>query len=66
VIYAVTNGYLNDVTIDQVVRWETEFRHYMNSVGAEVLKNLREEKALTDEIVAALKESIQSFNAQWK
>jgi F-type H+-transporting ATPase subunit alpha len=66
VIYAVTNGYLNDVTIDQVVRWETEFRHYMNSDGAEVLKNLREEKALTDEIVAALKESIQSFNAQWK
>jgi F-type H+-transporting ATPase subunit alpha len=66
VIFAVTNGFLNEVAIDQVVRWETDFRNYMNTAGAEVLKKLREEKALSDEIIAALKESIQSFNAQWK
>jgi F-type H+-transporting ATPase subunit alpha len=66
VIFSVTNGFLNEVAIDQVVRWETDFRNYMNTAGAEVLKKLREEKALSDEIVAALKESIQSFNAQWK
>jgi F-type H+-transporting ATPase subunit alpha len=66
VIFSVTNGFLNEVAIDQVVRWETDFRNYMNTAGAEVLKKLREEKALSDEIIAALKESIQSFNAQWK
>ena len=66
VIFSVTNGFLNAISIDQVVRWETEFRAYMNSVGAEVMKNLREEKALTDEIVASLKEAITGFNEQWK
>ena len=66
IIYAVTNGFLNTVAIDQVVRWESEFRAYMKSVGAEVLKKIREEKQLTDEIVASLKESIGSFNESFK
>ena len=66
IIFSVTNGFLNEVAIDQVVRWETEFRSYMNSVGADVLKKLKEEKALTDEIVVSLKEAITNFNQQWK
>lgn len=66
VIFAVTNGFLNAVTIDKVVQWETDFRNYMNSVGAEVLKKIREEKALADETVVALKEAITGFNEQWK
>lgn len=66
VIFAVTNGFLNAVAIEKVVQWETDFRSYMNSVGAEVLKSLRAEKALTDEIVVALKEAITGFNEQWK
>ena len=66
VIFAVTNGYLNNVPVTEVVRWEEDFLNYMRSVGAAVLKSIKEEKQMTDETLAAFKETLTSFNEQWK
>ena len=63
VIYAVTNGYLDQIPFEQVVAWEKAFQTYMLSSGADTLDALRAEKALSDEIEAMLKKHIDAFNA---
>jgi len=65
VLFAVTNGFLAQVAVDRVVQWEQAFLTYMRSVGSDVLKQMREEKQLSDELVARLKESLTSFNESW-
>lgn len=62
IIYAVINGFLDKVAVDQVVAWEHKFNAYMLSSGAETLKKLREEKAFSDESEAMLKTDIANFN----
>ncbi|MBI4714138.1 F0F1 ATP synthase subunit alpha [Candidatus Uhrbacteria bacterium] len=62
IIFAVINGFLDEISVDQVVKWETEFRSYMLSSGVETLKKLQEEKAISDEIEALLKKNITNFN----
>jgi len=62
IIFAVINGFLDEVPVDQVVKWEAEFRSYMLSSGAGTLKKLQDEKAISDEIEADLKKDITNFN----
>jgi len=66
VIYAVTNGYLDDFEVSQVREWEEGFQQYMNAQGSEVLEGIRREKQITDEdaLVAAIKAYNQTFAAQ--
>jgi F-type H+-transporting ATPase subunit alpha len=61
-LFAVTNGFLDAVPLDQVVAWEKTFHEFMLSSGAEALKNIRKEKTLSDEIVEQLKKDIETFN----
>ncbi len=65
VIYAVTNGYLDDVAVEDVVRWENEFQRYLETSGAELMKQLKAEKALSDEIIDSLVKLIEEFNTQF-
>jgi F-type H+/Na+-transporting ATPase subunit alpha len=62
VLYAVTNGYLNEVAVDKVTDWEEAFNTYMNGAGASVLDHIRNEAKLTDEIIESLKKAITDFN----
>ena len=60
-LFAVTNGYLDQIEAADIRTWEESFLEYMRSSGAKVLEDLREKRELTDEIVAALKEKIEAF-----
>jgi F-type H+-transporting ATPase subunit alpha len=62
-IFAVTNGYLDKVEAKDVRSWEDKFLEYMRSSGAKALELLHEKRELTDEVVAALKEKIEAFQA---
>jgi F-type H+-transporting ATPase subunit alpha len=61
-IYAGTEGYLDEIPVKDVPRWETEFLEFMRSVKADVWKALDRKKKLTDAIAADLKEAITEFN----
>jgi F-type H+-transporting ATPase subunit alpha len=68
VIYAVTNGHLDQVPVDQVRAWERGFLEYLSSSVPDVLDGLRKEKSLTEEIekklVAAIGQFSSTFAAQ--
>ncbi len=60
-LYAVTNGYLDGIDVLSVRKWEQDFLTWLRSSRPEVLTALREQKALSDEIVADLKSAIEAF-----
>jgi F-type H+-transporting ATPase subunit alpha len=61
-IYAGTEGYLDNIPVKDVPRWETEFLEYMRSVKTDVWNALDREKKMTEKIVTDLKAAISEFN----
>jgi F-type H+-transporting ATPase subunit alpha len=66
IIYAVTNGHLDDVDVAQVRKWEAEFLAYLETQRPKVLDGIRTKKTLDDENSAALKAAIAEFKATFR
>ncbi len=66
VIYAVTNGYLDDVEVEQVRAWEAGFLEYMHASHAAIGDEIRTKKALSDELTGKLKAAIDQYKAMRK
>ena len=61
ILFALLNGYLDDVDIDKVQAFEEAMHSYMESSHPEVLQTIADEKELTDESETALHEALKSF-----
>src|SRR5689334_17559937 len=61
IIYAVTNGYLDDVEVPHIRQWERDFLDYLEAQHPGVLKDIRTKKALDDDLTNRLKNAITSF-----
>ncbi len=61
IIFAVTNGLLDDVKIENVRAWEDQFHDFMKNAHAETLKTITDEKRLSDETIEALKKAVTEF-----
>ena len=66
VIVAASNGFLDDVEVDDVPDWERQFRDYMRDSHGEILSTIAEEKQLSDETDANLREAIEHFNENYE
>jgi F-type H+-transporting ATPase subunit alpha len=61
IIYAVTNGYLDDVAVGAIREWEADFHKFMSEQYANVGQAIRKEKVLSKETEAALRQGIEAF-----
>ncbi|MDF2569023.1 MAG: atpA [Sporomusa sp.] len=61
VIYSGINGYLDDVPIEDVTKFEQDFLKFMRSNYAEVAKTIREKKVLDAETEGAIKKAVKEF-----
>jgi len=61
IIYAVVNGHLDDIPVDNIERFEKEFLSYCRSSYNELLNALVDEGKLTEEIEENLKQVIAEF-----
>jgi len=61
IIYAVINGFLDDVAVEQVANWERDFHKYLDSSAKPVMDLISEKKDLTDEVVERLVGAIKEF-----
>jgi F-type H+-transporting ATPase subunit alpha len=61
VIYAGTRGYLDKLPLGDVKRFEAGLLSYLNGPKKAVLESIRDKKALSDDIEAALKGAIEEF-----
>ena len=65
-IWAGTNGYLDDLPVGAVRRFETDWLAFVNKSYAEVPHNIRTAKAISDEDGKRLHEAAKAFKAQFK
>jgi len=64
IIYALTNGYLDDVPIDKVRQWENEFHRFMETAHPEIAETVTRDRALSEDTISALKAAIEEFKKQ--
>ena len=60
-IWAGGSGYLDDVPIEDIGRFETEFLEYLRRQHAGILQTIRESGILAEDTVTALKDAIEEF-----
>ena len=60
-IWAGGNGYLDDVPIEDVSRFETDFLDFLRRQQAGILTAIRESRDLPEETVTALKDAVEEF-----
>jgi len=63
VIFAVTNGYLDQIAVERVRQWERGFHEALAAKHPQVLRGIRDTGALGDDVKAELIRAIESFNA---
>ncbi|MEO7964496.1 MAG: F0F1 ATP synthase subunit alpha, partial [Gemmatimonadaceae bacterium] len=61
IIYAVSNGYLDDVAIASVREWEKRFLEYMSAQFPQVGDGIKKDKVLSKDGEAALKQGIVAY-----
>ncbi len=66
VIYAGINGYLDDLPLDAVKKFEKEFLKFMRDKYQDILGNIRESKNLSEETEEKLKGAIEIFKEEFK
>jgi F-type H+-transporting ATPase subunit alpha len=61
ILFALTNGYLDDVPVENVQKWEGEFHKYMKDMKSDVLDLIKEKKELTEAVEGKLKKAIEEY-----
>jgi len=61
IIWAATNGHLDDVPVGEVGRFEAEFTRFLEASYPRLLEAIATEKAISDETTAGLNEAVAAF-----
>jgi F-type H+-transporting ATPase subunit alpha len=66
VIFAGTNGFADNVSPTQIVRWQAELISYMEASHPEILKDIVERKTISDTTRADLLKALDAFRNIWQ
>ena len=61
ILYALTNGYLDDIPVEKVQKWEEEFHKFMKEMKSDVLKLIAEKRELAEAVERKLKKAIEGY-----
>jgi len=65
IIYAVTNGYLDDVELEKVNEFETGLNNFVQSNHSALIKELKEDFKLSDSVKKGLNSAVSEFKKQF-
>lgn len=65
-IWTGTNGYLDDLPVDSIRRFEKDFLAFMYNRHPEIPKAITEKKALDDALTEQMKSAVAEFKAEFK
>jgi len=66
VIWAATNGYTDDIGVEDVRRFETGLLNFVQNSHPGLLADIADKRILTDEIKAGLKQVLEDFKLEWQ
>ncbi|HET7038219.1 MAG TPA: F0F1 ATP synthase subunit alpha [Thermomicrobiaceae bacterium] len=61
IIWAATNGFLDDVPVDNVRDFEAQYLNFMRSTKSDLLRKIIEDKRLNDDTIEALRAATREF-----
>ena len=65
-LWAVENGYMDDVPVDRIKDFQARLADYLTSRKTELMARIAKEKALNDAITAELKAAVTEFKQTYK
>jgi F-type H+/Na+-transporting ATPase subunit alpha len=65
VIWAATNGYTDDIAVEDIRRFETGLLKFVENSHPGLLADIAQKKSLTDEIKTGLKQVLEDFKHSW-
>jgi F-type H+-transporting ATPase subunit alpha len=65
-IFAGTQGYSNEVPLDEMRKWEQALTRFMETSHPEIGKDIAEEKRITEETETKLREALKTFTSTWQ
>jgi F-type H+-transporting ATPase subunit alpha len=66
VIWAVQNGYVDDVPVERIKEFQAGWTDFLTTRKSDLLRSISEQKALSNELTAALKAAADQFKQTWK
>lgn len=61
IIYAVINGFLDDIEVEKIADFETGFYKYLETNAKDLLKEIESKGEITEEIEASMKKNIEEY-----
>ncbi|MCB1089666.1 MAG: F0F1 ATP synthase subunit alpha, partial [Verrucomicrobiae bacterium] len=65
-LYAMQNGFFDDVPVAKIKDCQGKMHEYLTTRKDALMQKISDEKALTDEIVAELKQALTDFKSGYK
>ena len=65
-LYTGVNGYLDDVPLEDIARFEHDFLDFLKRSHAGILDSIRESKELSDDTATALKDAVEEFRKSFE
>ncbi len=65
VIFAAINGYLDDVEVKDVRKFEQDYLAYLKSGGLGILEEIAEKKVISDDLTNKMKSALETFKKQF-
>jgi len=62
VLYAAINGFMDQVPVESVKKWETDFLAFISASHSDVLESITTNSDINEETENKLKEAIETFN----
>lgn len=66
ILFAGTNGYADNISIDDMQSWKENLLRYLDVSHAEIRKDIAEKKQVTEATGSALHDAIKTFNSTWQ
>ena len=62
VLYAAINGYMDQVPVDTVKQWESNFIAFISANHSDIMESITTNSDINEETETKLKEAIEAFN----
>jgi len=66
IIFAGTNGYIDGYPVDALAKYEKEMFNFIENRHPEILKTIKEQKKIDDNLEAMIKKALDEFKAEFK
>ena len=63
ILFALTNGLLDDIEIGKIKDFEAELQNYLDANNSDLLKSIEDQKAISEEINGELVEAVNNFKS---